>query len=366
MMKRRFLISGGGTGGHIFPALAIAKEIERRYPHCVLLFVGASDRMEMDKIPAAGYSIKGLWISGFQRSFSLKNFLFPIKLIFSVLRSFFIVLRFNPDVVIGTGGYASGPVLWIASLLRIPTLIQEQNSYPGITNKILSSKVSKVCVAYLGLDRFFPKEKLHITGNPIRAQIEFGVYNRDEVLNSYGLVKEKPLVLVVGGSLGAKRINETVLENISWFKENDVQLIWQTGMLYYDRCKAAQMDLGQSGKLQAFITEMGPALAAADVVVSRAGAIALSEFCSLGKACILVPSPNVAEDHQKKNAQALSENDAAILVEEKNIDTELFEAVNGLVKDVEMQKKLGANCKKMDKPNASERIVDIIKELIHD
>ena len=366
MMKRRFLISGGGTGGHIFPALAIAKEIERRYPHCVLLFVGASDRMEMDKIPAAGYSIKGLWISGFQRSFSLKNFLFPIKLIFSVLRSFFIVLRFNPDVVIGTGGYASGPVLWVASLLRIPTLIQEQNSYPGITNKILSSKVSKVCVAYLGLDRFFPKEKLHITGNPIRAEIEFGVYNRDEVLSSYGLVKEKPLVLVVGGSLGAKRINETVLENISWFKENDVQLIWQTGMFYYDRCKAAQMDLGQSGKIQAFITEMGPALAAADVVVSRAGAIALSEFCSLGKACILVPSPNVAEDHQKKNAQALSENDAAILVEEKNIDTELFEAVNGLVKDVEMQKKLGANCKKMDKPKAAERIVDIIEELIHD
>ena len=366
MMKRRFLISGGGTGGHIFPALAIAKEIERRYPHCVLLFVGASDRMEMDKIPAAGYSIKGLWISGFQRSFSLKNFLFPIKLIFSVLRSFFIVLRFNPDVVIGTGGYASGPVLWVASLLRIPTLIQEQNSYPGITNKILSSKVSKVCVAYLGLDRFFPKEKLHITGNPIRAEIEFGVYNRDEVLSSYGLVKEKPLVLVVGGSLGAKRINETVLENISWFKENDVQLIWQTGMLYYDRCKAAKMDLGQSGKIQAFITEMGPVLAAADVVVSRAGAIALSEFCSLGKACILVPSPNVAEDHQKKNAQALSENDAAILVEEKNIDTELFEAVNGLVKDVEMQKKLGANCKKMDKPKAAERIVDIIEELIHD
>ena len=366
MMKRRFLISGGGTGGHIFPALAIAKEIERRYPHCVLLFVGASDRMEMDKIPAAGYSIKGLWISGFQRSFSLKNFLFPIKLIFSVLRSFFIILRFNPDVVIGTGGYASGPVLWVASLLRIPTLIQEQNSYPGITNKILSSKVSKVCVAYLGLDRFFPKEKLHITGNPIRAEIEFGVYNRDEVLSSYVLVKEKPLVLVVGGSLGAKRINETVLENISWFKENDVQLIWQTGMLYYDRCKAAQMDLGQSGKIQAFITEMGLALAAADVVISRAGAIALSEFCSLGKACILVPSPNVAEDHQKKNAQALSENDAAILVEEKNIDKELFEAVNGLVKDVEMQKKLGANCKKMDKPKAAERIVDIIEELIHD
>lgn len=366
MMKRRFLISGGGTGGHIFPALAIAREIERRYPHCSLLFVGASDRMEMEKIPAAGYSIKGLWIAGFQRSLSFKNLLFPFKLIFSVFRSFFIILRFNPEVVIGTGGYASGPILWVASLLKIPTVIQEQNSYPGITNKILSSKVSQICVAYPGLERFFPKEKLHLTGNPIRAEIEFGVYNRDEVLSSYGFVKDKPLVMVVGGSLGSKRINEMVLENISWFKDNAVQLIWQTGMLYYDRCKPAQEVLGESGKIQAFIAEMGPALAASDVVVSRAGAIALSELCSLGKACILVPSPNVAEDHQKKNAQALSENNAAILVEEKNMDTELFEALNRLVKDVELQKKLGANCKKMDKPKAAERIVDIIEELIHD
>ena len=250
--------------------------------------------------------------------------------------------------------------------MKIPTIIQEQNSYPGITNKILSSKVSQICVAYPGLERFFPKEKLNLTGNPIRAEIEVGVYNRDEVLRSFGFVKDKPMVLVLGGSLGSKRINETLLDNISWFKENDVQLIWQTGMLYYDRCKAAQMDLGQSGIIQAFITEMGPALAAVDVVVSRAGAIALSEFCSLGKVCVLVPSPNVAEDHQKKNAQALSKNDAAILVEEKNIDTELFESINLLIKDVDMQKKLGFNCKKMDKPKAAERIVDIIEELIHD
>ena len=256
--------------------------------------------------------------------------------------------------------------MWVASLLKIPTIIQEQNSYPGITNKILSSNVSQICVAYPGLDRFFPKEKLHFTGNPIRAEIELEVYNRDEVLSSFDFVRDKPTVLILGGSLGSRRINETVLDNISWFKENDVQLIWQTGMFYYDRCKAAQMDLGQSGIIQAFITEMGPALAAADVVVSRAGAIALSEFCSLGKACVLVPSPNVAEDHQKKNAQALSKNDAAILVEEKNIDTELFESINLLVKDVDMQKKLGVNCKKMDKPKAAERIVDIIEELIHD
>ena len=366
MKKKRFLISGGGTGGHIFPALAIAKEIERRYPESSLLFVGASDRMEMEKIPAEGYSIKGLWISGFQRSLSLKNLLVPIKLIFSVLRSFFIVLRFKPNVVIGTGGYASGPVLWAASLLKIPTLIQEQNSYPGITNTILSSKVNQICVAYSGLEKFFPKEKIHLTGNPIRAEIEFGEYNRDEVLNSYGLVNDKPVVLVIGGSLGSKRINETVFENISWFEENGVQLIWQTGSLYYERCEPAQVDLGKSGKIQAFITEMGAALVAADVVISRAGAIALSELCSLGKTCILVPSPNVAEDHQKKNALALSESGAAILVEENNMDTQLFAALDLLMKDVDKQKQLAANCKKMYKLKAAERIVDIIEELSND
>ena len=365
-MKKRFLISGGGTGGHIFPALAIAKEIERRYPESMLLFVGASDRMEMEKIPAAGYQIKGLWISGFQRSLSLKNLLFPIKLVLSILKSFFIVLRFKPDVVVGTGGFASGPILWVASLLKIPTLIQEQNSYPGITNKILSSKVTQICVAYPNLERFFPQEKIQLTGNPIRAEIEFGEYTRDEALKSYGLKKDKPTVLVIGGSLGAKRINETILENISWFKEEGVQLIWQTGKLYYDRCSSAQSNLGSQGRIQAFITDMGPAFAAADVVISRAGAIALSELCSLGKTCILVPSPNVAEDHQKKNALALVNNEAAILVEEKNMDSQLFEELGLLMKDAENQKLLASNCKKMDMPKAAERIVDFIKELIND
>jgi len=365
-MRKRFLISGGGTGGHIFPALAIAKEIERRYPVCMLLFVGASDRMEMEKIPAAGYKIKGLWISGFQRSLSMKNLLFPLKLVLSILKSFFIVLRFKPDVVIGTGGFASGPILWVASLLKIPTLIQEQNSYPGITNKILSSKVNRVCVAYPGLECFFPQEKILLTGNPIRAEIEFGKYNREEALNSYGLKNDKPTVLVIGGSLGAKRINETVLENISWFKENDVQLIWQTGNLYFDRCARVQSDLGSLGKIQAFITEMGPAFELADIVISRAGAIALSELCSLGKTCILVPSPNVAEDHQKKNAMALVENAAAILVEEKNMESQLFEELGLLMKDVEKQHVLADNCKKMDTPRAAEKIVDVIEALIND
>ena len=364
-MKKRFLISGGGTGGHIFPALAIAKEIERRYPESMLLFVGASDRMEMEKVPAAGYQIKGLWISGFQRSLSLKNLLFPVKLVLSILKSFFIVMRFKPDVVIGTGGFASGPILWVASLLKIPTLIQEQNSYPGITNKILSSKVSQICVAYPNLERFFPQEKIQLTGNPIRSEIEFGEHNRIEALKSYGLQKDKPTVLVIGGSLGAKRINETVLENISWFKDNDVQLIWQTGKLYYDRCSSAQSDLGSQGRIQAFITDMGPAFAAADIVISRAGAIALSELCSSEKTCILVPSPNVAEDHQKKNALALVENEAAILVEEKNMDSQLFEELGLLMNDTEKQKLLASNCKKMDTPKAAERIVDFIEELIN-
>lgn len=363
MKNKRYLISGGGTGGHIFPALAIAKEIERRDSESEFLFVGASDRMEMQKIPAAGYSIRGLWISGFQRANLLKNLSIPFKLIFSLLQSFAILLRFKPKVVIGTGGYASGPILWVASLLNVPTVIQEQNSYPGITNKILASKVSRICVAYPNLERFFPKGKIQITGNPIRAEIESGVYDRSEVFASYGLDVDKPLVLVVGGSLGSKRINETVLEHISWFQDKGVQLIWQTGALYYDRCKSAQDVLGDIGHIKDFLTDMGAVLTAADVVISRAGAIALSELCALGKASILVPSPNVAEDHQKKNAMALSDHDAALLVEEKHMNTELFEALNALVFDKEKQSELAENCKKMHRPKAAERLVDIIEEL---
>lgn len=365
-MKKRFLISGGGTGGHIFPALAIAKEIERRNPESMLFFVGASDRMEMQKVPDAGYKIQGLWISGFQRSLSMKNLLFPFKLVHSIIKSLIIVLRVKPDVVIGTGGFASGPILWVASLLRIPTLIQEQNSYPGITNKILASRVNHICVAYSGLERFFPKDKIRLTGNPIRSEIEFGDYNKQEVLESYGLSIDKPTVLVVGGSLGAKRINETILANISWFRDNGVQLIWQTGALYYDNCSRVQTEVGSLGLIKPFIKEMGAAFAAADVVISRAGAIALSEICSLAKPSILVPSPNVAEDHQKKNALALVERDAAIMVEEKDIDRLLFEQLSALVVSSEKQQSLSANCKKIGMPKAVESIVNYIEELIND
>jgi UDP-N-acetylglucosamine--N-acetylmuramyl-(pentapeptide) pyrophosphoryl-undecaprenol N-acetylglucosamine transferase len=366
MKHKRYIISGGGTGGHIFPALAIAKEIERRDSESEFLFVGASDRMEMQKIPAAGYSIEGLWISGFQRSNPLKNIWIPLKLICSILKSFRIILRFKPKVVIGTGGYASGPLLWVASLLNIPTVIQEQNSFPGITNKILGSKVNHICVAYSGLEKFFPKEKLCFTGNPIRAEIESGGYDKEKVVTSMGFDVKKPLVLVVGGSLGSKRINETILKHISWFQENDVQLIWQTGSLYYNWCKPAQELLGDTGIIKDFLSDMGAVLTAADVVISRAGAIALSELCAIGKASILVPSPNVAEDHQKKNALALSEKQAAILVEEKQMDVKLFQVLNELVFDVDKQRELATNCAEMHRPNATEKIVDLIQELPHD
>ena len=365
-MAKKILLSGGGTGGHIFPALAIAKELQRRDESIDFLFVGAFDRMEMEKVPAEGFKIKGLWISGFQRSLSFKNLLVPLKLKLSLLKSLFIILRFKPDVVVGTGGFASGPILWIASLLKIPTLIQEQNSYPGITNKILATRVDKICVAYPGLEKFFPKEKISLTGNPIRSEIEFGNPSKDTSLAAYSFTKEKPTVLVIGGSLGAKRINETILENATWFNENKVQLIWQTGNLYYNRCKAANTQLFDNVKVIDFIGDMAQAFALADIVVSRAGAIALSELSLMGKVCILVPSTNVAEDHQKKNALALVEKNAAILVEEKHISTSLFEQLELLLNNKNKQVQLASNCKGMGKPKAVEKIVDIIESLIND
>ncbi len=365
-MSKKILISGGGTGGHIFPAIAIAKELQKRDKTTEFLFVGSSDRMEMERVPAAGYPIKGLWISGFQRSLTIKNALFPVKLILSLLKSFFILLKFKPHVVVGTGGFASGPILWIASLLRIPCLIQEQNSFPGITNKILASRVQKICVAYPNLDRFFPKEKIQITGNPIRSEIEYGTPSKEDSLAAYGFTKDKTTVLIIGGSLGAKRLNETVIENSSWFGKNDVQLIWQTGNLYSKRCESAKSVLGVNAQIRPFINDMAQALSAADIVISRAGAIAISELTCLGKVSILVPSPNVAEDHQKKNALALVAKNAAILVEEKNMNTELFTQLESLINNPESQILLTKNCKGMEQLKAVEKIVDLIEELVND
>jgi len=364
-MMKKFLISGGGTGGHIFPALAIAKELERRYPECMLLFVGASDRMEMEKIPAAGYKIQGLWIAGFQRSFSIKTLLFPIKLFFSIIKSIAIVLKFKPDVVIGTGGFVSGPILWVAALLKVPCLIQEQNSYPGITNKLLASKMTSICVAYPKMERFFPKRKLLLTGNPIRPEIEFGVYKKEQALKTFGLESSKKTLLVIGGSLGAKRINEVILEHANWFVENHIQLIWQTGKLYYDRCIVSQQILGENACIAAFISDMGAAFASADLVVSRAGAIAISEICALGKPSILIPSPNVTEDHQKKNALALVERGAALLIEEKNIDSALIKKIEQTINNDSSLSELEKNSKQMSYPYASEKIVTAIDSMLN-
>ncbi len=361
---KRVLISGGGTGGHIFPALSIAKEIEGRYPDVEFLFVGASGRMEMEKIPVAGYEIKGLWISGFKRKFSIANIIFPVKLSLSLIKSFFILLRYKPQVVIGTGGFASGPVLLMASFMQIPTLIQEQNSYPGITNRLLAYRAKTICVAYNGLERFFPKEKICLTGNPIRAEINNNLYKREIEINRLGLNSEKPIVLVVGGSLGAKKLNEVILKNIHWFKKNEIQLIWQTGKLYYKRCEKSTNILGTWGHIQPFIKKMGVMLSIADIVISRAGAIALSEICCLGKTSILVPSPNVAEDHQTKNAFALTENSAALMVHEKNIEKELFVTLHSLINNISLQKKISKNSKKMAYNCAAKCIVDQVEYLV--
>ena len=322
--------------------------------------------MEMEKIPLAGYEIKGLWITGFKRNYSISNLIFPLKLLFSLIKSFFILFRFNPHIVIGTGGFASGPILWAACVIGIPTLIQEQNSHPGITNQVLSSSVKIVCVAYEGLDRFFPKDKIRLTGNPIRAEIEIETYQREIEIHSLGLNPDKPIVLVVGGSLGAKKINEIIFENIHWFKNNEVQLIWQTGELYYARCNESKNVLGSWGLIKPFIKKMGLNLSIADIIVSRAGAIALSEICCLGKTAILVPSPNVAEDHQTKNALALTDNLAALMVEEKNIEKELFPTLHKLIDNEELKNQISINSRKMAHIGAVENIVDQIEYLLND
>jgi len=363
MKIKRLIISGGGTGGHIFPALAIAKELQEREPNIELLFVGAKGRMEMEKIPLAGYKIKGLWIDGFQRKISFRNLLLPFKLFYSLLQSFWIIYAFKPDAVVGTGGFASGPLLWIASMLKYPTLIQEQNSYPGITNKLLSKKVLKICSAYSNLERYFPLNKVVMTGNPIRKDIlEDGTIRRDSY-KEFNLDVNKKTVLIVGGSLGAPPINEEVLNLLDWFIEKDIQLLWQTGKNYNKKIQSIVKDR-QSILLVAlpFISNMNAAYSVADVIVSRAGALAISELCVVGKPVILIPSPYVSEDHQTKNAKFLAERNAAFLLEQfqihnlKNKIAELLILENSL--------KYSSNIKELARPDATHKIVDEIFELI--
>ena len=354
------LLSGGGTGGHIYPAIAIANELKNRYPTANFLFVGAEDRMEMEKVPECGYQIKGLWISGFQRSMSLKNLLFPFKLLSSLYKARKIVNEFKPDVVIGTGGFASGPTLFMAAKKGIPTLIQEQNSFPGITNKLLAKKANKICVAYDNLERFFPKDKIIKTGNPVRQDL-LKLTSKHNAIKEFNLDATKKTLLVLGGSLGARAINKLIEENIKWLVEREVQVIWQTGKLYFDEYK--KYDDLEGVQTHAFINKMNLVYAAADFIISRAGAGSISELCIVGKPTILIPSPNLAEDHQTKNALAVVEKDGAILLEEKN--SGMFKTiVDGLLIDVERQTVLSNNIKKMALPNATNTIVDVIEKLI--
>ncbi|CAI8355492.1 MAG: UDP-N-acetylglucosamine--N-acetylmuramyl-(pentapeptide) pyrophosphoryl-undecaprenol N-acetylglucosamine transferase [Cryomorphaceae bacterium] len=365
MKKFKVIISGGGTGGHIFPALAIAKAIEKKVDKVEFLFVGAEDRMEMEKIPAAGYKIVGLWISGLQRNLSKRNLLFPFKLISSLLKARKIIKQFKPDLAIGTGGYASGPLLFAAANKGVPSLIQEQNSYPGITNKILAKYVQKICVAYDNMERFFGDEKLIITGNPIRDDILSFDTKVKAGKKLFNIDVSKPTVLVVGGSLGAYTINNAIASNLSDFKTANVNLIWQTGISFQDQAKKLTRQFSVNGiQAHTFIKEMDLAYAIADVIVSRAGAIAISELCCVGKPIILIPSPNVSENHQYKNAQSLVNKNAALLVKDSDASRKLVYKVLELLKDTIKQKELSNNIKKLAVKNAADRIAEIALSLI--
>jgi UDP-N-acetylglucosamine--N-acetylmuramyl-(pentapeptide) pyrophosphoryl-undecaprenol N-acetylglucosamine transferase len=360
----RVILSGGGTGGHIFPAVAIANAIKAASPGAEILFVGAKGRMEMEKVPAAGYPIEGLWISGLQRRLTADNLMFPFKVLSSLYNARKIIKSFKPDVVIGTGGYASGPTLRMASWLGIPTLIQEQNSFPGITNKMLASKADRICVAYPDMDKFFPASKIRLTGNPVRNEIEFSNTTRPDALNQFNLQANKTTLLVVGGSLGARTINRSIHEGLKRLADADIQVIWQTGKLYADQ--AAKVVAEYSGKgilTMPFIKEMDVAYAAADIVVSRAGAIAISELCISGKPSILVPSPNVAEDHQTKNAQALSARGAAILVKDSKAQINLITTIIDLAHNLTEQKKLNTHISAMAMRNSAGIIAGQVIEL---
>lgn len=362
MGKLKFILSGGGTGGHIYPAIAIANELKLRFPDCEILFVGARDKMEMQKVPQAGYPIKGLWIAGIQRRLTLDNSLFPLKLLNSLLKSRTIISDFKPDVVIGTGGFASGPLLRVAGFADIPTVIQEQNSYPGITNKWLSRKANKICVAYENLERFFPKDKIVMTGNPVRQDLIDIRGKKAEATAYFGLAEDKKVLLVLGGSLGSRRINQLIAKEIVNFTSQNVQIIWQCGKFYYDEYK----HFGDNENIQvvSFIDRMDLVYAAADIVISRSGASSVSELCIVGKPVVFIPSPNVAEDHQTKNAKSIVDKGGALMIKEVELDTQFTGLFNNLLADENLQHELSANILKLAKVNATKDIVDEIIKLI--
>ena len=364
MKSLKVILSGGGTGGHIFPAVAIANEIKKLVPHAEILFVGALGKMEMEKVPAAGYKIIGVPIAGLQRKFTLLNFKLPLLVIQSLLKTQKIINEFKPDVVVGTGGYASGPLLKAATSKGIPALLQEQNSYAGITNKILSKKASKICVAYEGMEAFFPKEKIILTGNPVRQDILNTNINREEAYRFFNLDQTKKTVLVIGGSLGAKGINEALVEGLSEFKKQDIQLLWQTGKPYFETAKEKANDIHTENiKVVDFISRMDFAYSVADVVISRAGAGAISELCIVGKPSILVPLPTAAEDHQTKNAMSLVSKNAAILVNESKAKLELSIQTFLLINDENRMREISYNCKSLAKTNSTNIIAHEVLKL---
>ena len=365
MKQYRIIISGGGTGGHIFPAISIANTFRKRFPDAEILFVGAEDRMEMEKVPAAGYKIVGLPVSGFDRAHLFNNIKVLNRLRKSLGMAKKTIRDFRPDIAVGVGGYASGPTLWMAASQGIPTLIQEQNSYAGVTNKLLAKKASKICVAYDGMEKFFPADKIVITGNPVRQDLEEATDKKEEALAFFGLSPEKKTILVVGGSLGARTINRSIQGDLDKLFASDVQVIWQTGRYYYSEAtKHLKAYRGMPIWCSDFITRMDYAYSAADLIISRAGASSISELCLLKKPVILVPSPNVAEDHQTKNALALANKDAAIMVADKDAEQQLVTRALEVIHDDEQLALLSRNIEQLAQHQSAERIVDEIVKII--
>jgi len=361
-MSKNIIISGGGTGGHVFPAISIANAIKEIDPECAILFVGAQGKIEMEKVPAAGYKIIGLPVAGLQRKLTVKNLTFIFKLVRSLKISKNIINEFKPDVVVGVGGYASGPVLFIANRKRIPTVIQEQNSYAGLTNKILAKKSKVICVAYEGMEKYFPKEKIILTGNPVRQDLLNKITNRDEALSYFNL-KNKKTIVIIGGSLGAGTINKSVIKDLQKIGDSNCQVLWQTGRYYYKDVLKAYEDSGVNNiKVLDFVTRMDLAYACADVIISRAGAGTISELCLVGKPVILVPSPNVAEDHQTKNALALVNKNAAILIRDTDAVENLIDNALILINDEAKKSELSIHISKLALKDSAKNIaVEVLK-----
>ncbi len=364
-MINRVIISGGGTGGHIFPALAIADEIKKRNPKAEILFIGARGRMEMEKIPQAGYEIIGLPIAGLQRKLTWKNLLLPFKLIRSFYLVYSVIKKFKPELVIGVGGYASGPTLQMAQLLQIPTLLQEQNSYPGKTNKILAKKAKAICVAYPGMERFFPQEKISFTGNPVRANLAIDLHPlRAEAAGFFGLEQDKPTLLIIGGSLGALTLNESMHAALAATQEKNLQVLWQCGKSYDAKLQQNDSAMPANVKVLPFIQRMDLAYALADVIISRAGALSVSELALVGKPSILVPSPNVAEDHQTKNALSLVDQQAALLIKDTDARAQLMQTCFDLLAAADQKQVLSDNLKALGLPFATQNIVDVCEKVV--